>query len=43
MMARTTTVASPSTRRNEARVSFVGLSESAMYMVPWGTLTATTR
>ena len=36
-------LASTSIRRNDASVSLVGLSESATYIVPWGTSTATTR
>ena len=43
MASSTARLASSSTLRSEFSVSLVGLSESAVTRVPWGTVTATAR
>ena len=43
MATRMARLATTSTRRSELSVSLVGLSDSAVTSVPWGTVTATAR
>ena len=43
MINRTARLATSSTRRSDPSVSLVGFNESATYILPWGTSTATVR